>query len=391
MPPWHLLLPKIHEEDAEASKGYRDSEVEDPLSPSLNEKHDEQNSEHRESASPDNTWEVPDIVVIKEEEEGWTVSENNESSDGGKVDLCGEKTCVSEDSSGPSSREGSETTVREKPTVSHKCGRLRGNGTVHQSSYTICEKTFVHKKNNTSNQRSTTDFSDAQEQNPEVKRSTDAEPNGTKLSALYQTGPKLASTSEDQTPHVTVRLQDGEEEEEQEEGICGLINSDGKVVEWERNNPGQSPDCTQSLQHNEQERSRSQLQQRDSCSPTLIMEVVEVEKEPREEAEENERASKVAAFSSSRSGKRQRKNKKVPEVTVVLLDANDTEKSANPVQHRGRRKSSEVPNVPREDLEAEAVPRRTRKKDTSPSTRGNRLSNCRKETVQKEERYKILC
>eukprot|EP00066_Takifugu_rubripes_P021910 XP_011611176.1 PREDICTED: zinc finger protein 845-like [Takifugu rubripes] len=357
---------------------FEDSEVEDPLSPSLNEKHDEQNSEHRESASPDNTWEVPDIVVIKEEEEGWTVSENNESSDGGKVDLCGEKTRVSEESSGPSSREGSETTVREKPTVSHKCGRLRGNGTVHQSSYTICEKTFVHKKNNTSNQRSTTDFSDAQEQNPEVKRSTDAEPNGTKLSALYQTdsckqeplisqGPKLASTSEDQTPHVTVRLQDGEEEEEQEEEICGLINSDGKVVEWERNNPGQSPDCTQSLQHNEQESSRSQLQQRDSCSPTLIMEVVEVEKEPREEAEENERASKVAAFSSSRSGKRQRKNKKVPEVTVVLLDANDTEKSANPVQHRGRRKSSEVPNVPREDLEAEAVPRRTRRRTHPPA------------------------
>lgn len=46
--------------------------------------------------------------------------------------------------------------------------------------------------------------------------------------------PKLASTLEDETPHVTVRLQDGEEEEEQEEEMCGLINSDGKVVEWER-------------------------------------------------------------------------------------------------------------------------------------------------------------
>lgn len=76
--------------------------------------------------------------------------------------------------------------MREKPTISHKCGRLQGNGTAHQSSYTICEKTFIHKKNNTSNQRSTADCGDAQEQNPEVKQSTDAESNGTKLSALYQ-------------------------------------------------------------------------------------------------------------------------------------------------------------------------------------------------------------
>lgn len=33
-------------------------------------------------------------------------------------------------------------------------------------------------------------------------------------------------------------------------------------------------------------------------------------------------------------GKRQRKNQKVPEVTVVLLDSNDTEKSANPGEWR---------------------------------------------------------
>lgn len=81
------------------------------------------------------------------------------------------------------------------------------------------------------------------------------------------------------------------------------------------------------------------------------------------------------------AGKRQRKNKKVPEVTVVLLDSNDTEKSANPgewyhlkyevdgfillsvksfwnvsvaVRQSGRRKISEVTDVPCEDLEAEA-------------------------------------
>ncbi len=42
---------------------------------------------------------------------------------------------------------------------------------------------------------------------------------------------------EDQTLHLTVRLQAGEEEEGQEEDqdeeIGGLINSDGEVVEWD--------------------------------------------------------------------------------------------------------------------------------------------------------------
>lgn len=52
---------------------------------------------------------------------------------------------------------------------------------------------------------------------------------------------KMASTHlEDQTLHLTVRLQAGEgeeeevvEEEEQDEEIGGLINSDGEVVEWD--------------------------------------------------------------------------------------------------------------------------------------------------------------
>lgn len=42
---------------------------------------------------------------------------------------------------------------------------------------------------------------------------------------------------EDQTLHLTVRLQAGqkeeEREEEQDEVIGGLINSDGEVVDWE--------------------------------------------------------------------------------------------------------------------------------------------------------------
>lgn len=38
---------------------------------------------------------------------------------------------------------------------------------------------------------------------------------------------------EDQTLHLTVRLQAGDEEEEQDEEIGGLINSDGEVVDWD--------------------------------------------------------------------------------------------------------------------------------------------------------------
>lgn len=52
----------------------------------------------------------------------------------------------------------------------------------------------------------------------------------------------------------------------------------------------------------QQESSKLQLPQRDSCSPTLIMEVVEVEKESRE-GEEKERAANMSEVSSLRCGK----------------------------------------------------------------------------------------
>lgn len=103
------------------------------------------------------------------------------------------------------------------------------------------------------------------------------------------------------------------------------------------NSPVQSPACTGNLKHNkvkmsqvdgqpeitllctkllllilkgfyQQKSSRSQLQQRDSCSPTLIMEVVEVEKES-QEGEEKERAANMTAVSSIRCGKVIRKRK----------------------------------------------------------------------------------
>lgn len=162
------------------------------------------------------------------------------------------------------------------------------------------------------------------------------------------------------------------------------------------NSPVQSSACTKNLQHkvklsqvdaqlektllctklrlltlnsfNEQESSRLQLQQRDTCSPTLIMEVMEVEKES-QDGEEKERAANMTAVSSLRCGKvnrqrklrkvsldlvliclfsmllgkRQRKNKKVPEVTVVFFGANDTEKSANSGECRKKSDRMTVP------------------------------------------------
>lgn len=53
------------------------------------------------------------------------------------------------------------------------------------------------------------------------------------LEPLLSRGLKPASNIEDQTLHLTVRLEEGEEEEEkQDEEISGSINSDGEVVEW---------------------------------------------------------------------------------------------------------------------------------------------------------------
>lgn len=88
------------------------------------------------------------------------------------------------------------------------------------------------------------------------------------------------------------------------------------------NSPVQSPAGTENLQHNKVEMSQLDgqlektavhdatfansecplLPQRDSCSPTLIMEVVEVEKESQEE-EEKEGAANMAEVSSFRCGK----------------------------------------------------------------------------------------
>lgn len=67
-------------------------------------------------------------------------------------------------------------------------------------------------------------------------------------------GLKMASANlEDQTLHLTVRLQAGDdEEEEQDEEIGGLINSDGEVVEW---------DASKYLHYNSMFSAKAQLMQ----------------------------------------------------------------------------------------------------------------------------------
>ncbi|KAI3352523.1 hypothetical protein L3Q82_005468 [Scortum barcoo] len=411
---------------------FTDPELQDPLSLSLNENYDDQNSPDHDSkkapASPDYNCETPDIqVIIKEEEDGWTVSEcNHESfiSEEGKEDTsthtchphlkaCGKESPIScevkrhqrgyllekcsEESGGPtlygqssSARERQQRHVLmdtdEKPKISCIRGKAQGNVTVHQCNNAVREKTPSYKRNMKSHQRTFT----GDEQSLDVKQSTsvttEAEPHETKRTAPCQTdsperkplishGLKMASANlEDQTLHLTVRLQAGDEEEQQEERdeeIGGLINSDGEVVEWDaRESPDRRSDCTETAQPNKgvvlSESQRQGQNQRDSSSPTLIMEVVSVgEDEEREEGEEKERVAKTAPVSPLyRVRKRLRRKKKVAEITVVSVDA---EKEVPAVRRRGRRKK-EAPVSSVEDLEAQpGISRCPRRKRNVPS------------------------
>ncbi|KAM8771974.1 uncharacterized protein AB9X84_006531 [Acanthopagrus schlegelii] len=415
---------------------FEDPELQDPLSLSLNENYDDQNLPHHDSkkapASPDYNCDTPEIqVIIKEEEEGWTVSENHEhfSSEEEKEDTSTptcyphlkaygkdssishgvkrhDRVCLEE--SGGATLYGQSSTAREglqrhmimdpdeKPKISFICGKTAGNVTVYQCNNTVCEMTPSHTKNMKSHQSThVADECCAQDQSTDVKQSTslptEAELHETKRSAPCQTdsperkplmphGLKMASANlEDQTLHLTVRLQAGEEEEqeeepeeEQDEEIGGLINSDGEVVEWDaRDSPDRGSDCTESPQPSKVViLSESQLQgqnQRGSSSPTLIM---EVEDDEREESEEKESVAKMPAVSSVYRGKRHRRKKKAPDIKVVSVDVSDTEKEvpAHPVKRRGRRKKSEVPLLSSEDLEAEpGISRRTRRKTQFPT------------------------
>ncbi|XP_038590743.1 zinc finger protein 502-like, partial [Micropterus salmoides] len=278
-----------------------DAEFQDPLSLSLNENYDDQNSPHHDSkkapASPDYNCETPEIqVIIKEEEDGWTDSPEH------------------------------------KPPMSH--------------------------------------------------------------------GLKMAPANlEDQTLHLTVRLHAGDEEEqeeEQDEEIGGLINSDGEVVEWDAINTIGAVIHKWKHHHSVITRPRtgaprkisdqgvrmgvvlseSQLQgqnQRDSSSPTLIMEVVSVgEDEEREEGEEKERVVKMAAASPLYRGKRKKETEKKEEGSrsnsgVIKRLRRRERRSCKTCKKKGQKKDFRSSTVVCEDLEAEpGISRRTRRKRNVP-------------------------
>lgn len=400
---------------------FEDPELQDPLSLSLNENYNGRNSPHHDQkkaqASPDYNCDTPEIsrVIIKEEEDGWTASDNDESyCSGGEtgdpaahtfhphLKACEEESCNSHAVKRQCSEESGHmlTDSDAKPKVSCVGVKVPGHETADECNNTgersfSCPKretTPSHTRNVSSRQRSHAEEGcHAPGQSLDVKQSTslptEAEPHETKSSALCQTdspesqalvshGLKMASANlEGQTLHLTVRLQAGEAEEGQEEAeeqddeIGGLINSDGEVVEWDAS-PDRRSDCTEGPQHSKGvSLSVSRLQgqsQRDSSSPTFIMEVVSVgEDEEREEGEEEkERVVKMATVSPLCRGKRHRRKNKIPKITVAAK----REVPANPVKRRGRRKISETPPLSEKDSEAEpGVSRRSRRKRNVPA------------------------
>uniref|UniRef100_A0A3Q3F0H1 Zinc finger protein 850-like n=1 Tax=Labrus bergylta TaxID=56723 RepID=A0A3Q3F0H1_9LABR len=418
---------------------FEDPDHQDPLLLSLNENYDDQNLQHPDTkkghVSLEYNHESPEIhVIIKEEEDGWTVSENYESfsSEGEKKDASshpyhphlkargkessilrteksqqgenlGEK--CSDEPGGPAVY-GQSSSARdewqrhmlmdydEKPKMSFVHGNNPGH--VHQCNNTVEESTSTHIRNMKSHQRTQAGINCySKNQSLDMRQSTslptDAELHETRQSAPCQTDSagsesimseglrRESANLADQTLHLTVRLQaeEGEEEgeegeaqeEEQDEEISGLINSDGEVVEWDAtDSPDRGSDCTESLRP-----SKCQLQgqsQRDSSSPTLIMEVVSVgEDEERDEGEEKERVVKMAPASTLYRGKRTRRKKTAAEIKVASLDGTDAQEEVppTPTKRRGRRRSSEVPLLSVAELEAEpGMLRRTRGKRNAP-------------------------
>lgn len=397
---------------------FEDPELQDPLSLSLNENCSDQSSPKKAPASPDYTCEIPEIrVIIKEEEDGWTVSENNESlcsereKEDASVDAClphqkasgvessasygvkkpqrgcaaekrFEKPCPATESLQRHKLASSD----EKPQISCKCGKASGNVTVHQCNNTgenplSCpgqDMTPGHKRNVKSHQerwdRDQRASLHTEEELQQTETSAPCQANSPKRKHPKSRGLKMASENlNDQTLHLTVRLHAGEEEEEevgedeeeeQDEEIGGLINSDGEVVEWDSaGSSDRGSDCSAGPPPSKESQLRGQSQ-RDSSSPTLIMEVVSVgEDEEREDAEEKTIGAKMNAASPSYCAeKRPRRTKKVP---VVYVENSDTELDvpANAAKRRGRRKISRSPLLPAEDSEADAgVSQRTRRK-----------------------------
>lgn len=173
----------------------------------------------------------------------------------------------------------------------------------------------------------------------------------------------------DRTLHLTVRLQTGSKEDEQEpvEEIGGLINSEGEVVTWDgRHISDAESDCTEVSQpEKEVILVDSQLQdqnQRDCSSPTLIMEVVG-DVEENEEVELEEGAVKTARTSPFHSARTRRRRGKKGRVLSLVNPDKEKCGPLKTVRRRVRRQISQTPLMSGADSEMnEGVSRRSRRR-----------------------------
>ncbi|XP_029981826.1 zinc finger protein 37-like isoform X4 [Sphaeramia orbicularis] len=413
---------------------FEDPELQDPLTLNLSVSEGDQNSSGHGSkkvpVSPDYNCGTPDIqVIIKEEEEGWTVSENYENlsekeRDATSTLIChphfkahekessvsyglkrhhrldSEEKCSEEyNDPGYCGQSSSEVSQRhmvidsdDRPKLSYVCRKESGNVTVFQcnntaerhsscpvheviktqegtharaeqqsSVYIKClserdpDKTVLSLGADLNPGKQSTSLSEDAELH-QMKRSIPCQAHSTEHKPLMSDGHKIASTKlEDQTLHLTVRLQDGEDEEqrEQDEEIGGLINSDGEVIEWDANNVNVTKVSNQAERPHPSKGgvlSESQGQsQRDSRSPTLVMEVSVEDEEEREEKERVLKMTTVAPL--CREGNRPRRKTKAPGISVVSQDVEDEEKvPANPVPRRTRRKKAFPATVESEEI-----------------------------------------
>ncbi|XP_038142806.1 zinc finger protein 585A-like [Cyprinodon tularosa] len=178
-----------------------------------------------------------------------------------------------------------------------------------------------------------------------------------------RTHPQMASAL-----HLTVRLQTGQKDDEQEpvEEIGGLINSDGEMKEWDgRAISDQESDCTEVSQSEKEvildDSELKDKNQRDSSSPGLIMEVIEDDEEDKERKWEEGviKTTKISPLHPSRTRRRRLKK--------VRLQSLENPKKGEHVPfstgRRLRRQPSCSPLLCGEDSETnEGVSRRSRRR-----------------------------
>ncbi|CAG5928759.1 unnamed protein product [Menidia menidia] len=327
------------------------------LSRSLNENSGEQSSPRQEPrkspGSPCYNCETPEIqLVIKEEEEGWIESSvSNEVKRHQRVQP-GKKCCEEFDERcGQSSiAEGQQGHVPTGSKERFMDGRvLQCNDTEEKPlSCSVCDQGTSDKRNRKSHLRMhTREESKTQEQSSSLHTE---KPRHSKRSTPCLTDSdernRLTSHGLNQTLHLTVRLQAGEKEdqEERDEEIGGLINSDGEVVEWEaREYSDQGSDCTEGPQSGKGV-ILSELQgrsQKDSSSPTLIMEAESVaEDEERNEEKQKEREGKMTAVAPLHCAKRHNRRKTD---TKLSADGEEANAGVSSGKKRPGRKMVRVP------------------------------------------------